>query len=109
MRKFGIVAGLMASIMLAPVDVVAHSKSHVFFGVTLGPFWYGPPAYYYAPPAYYYPPPVAYYPPPPVYYPPASVYGADCRPIQGRGEETGRIYDGIACRQPDGTWRVTPR
>ena len=108
MRKIGILAAFVALTILAPGDAAAHSKSRFFFGVTLGPFWYGPPAYY-GPAPYYYGPPVVYYPPPPMYYPPAVASGADCRPVQGRGEETGRIYEGIACRQPDGTWRVTPR
>jgi len=105
MRIVRILAALMALILVAPGEAAAHGKSRFFFGVTLGPIWYGPPTYYYGPPVAYYPPP------PPVYYPPAPavVYSPDCRPVQGRGEETGRIYEGIACRQPDGSWRVTPR
>ncbi len=91
--------------LVAPSDAAAHSRSAFVFGLNV-PLFYGPPAYYspyYAPPAVYYQPPVYYAPPP------AVVTAPDCRPVTGRGETTGYVYEGIACRQPDGSWRVTPR
>ena len=63
------------------------------------------------PPVYYYPPPPVYYPPPPVVYapPPAPVVvqsAPTCTSGQWR-QQDGSIVNGVACRQPDGTWRLS--
>jgi hypothetical protein len=94
-----------------------------FVGFSLGvplagpayPAYYPPPAYYYPPPppVYYGPPPLAYAPPPVSYAPPPPAYAptapsSTCHEyrsmvtIDGRPQQT---Y-GIACRQPDGSWRI---
>ena len=100
----GLGTALLLLVGAAP-DAAAHTHSAFVFGLNV-PLFYGPPAYYYP----YYAPPAAYYPPP-VYYAPTPAVAAppDCRPVTGRGESTGYVYEGIACRQPDGSWRVTPR
>lgn len=83
------------------------------------PVYYQQPVYYHPAPVYYQPAPVYYEPSPPrvVYYQPApppppavsydSVY---CREGTWQGVIGGtyqQIY-GTACRQPDGSWRITP-
>ncbi len=87
---------------------------------------YYAPAYYAPAPVYYAPAP-AYYAPPPVYYAPArAAYAAPpsrppavaslgydtsyCREGTWQGVIGGtyqQIY-GTACRQPDGSWRISP-
>jgi len=74
--------------------------------VVVGLGFYAPPP----PPVYYAPPPVYYAPPPPVYYtpPPAvvqAVPSGSCTSGQWR-QQDGSIVNGVACQQPDGTWRL---
>lgn len=102
--------------------------SSVFIG---GDFGYWPYGYGYWPGYYYdYPPPVVYAPPPVAYYPPPAAYAAPvpapapaatapaaqnpaidqsyCRQYQGTVMVDGATQpsSGVACRQPDGTWRI---
>ncbi len=100
-RRLSVVLFVIVAVGTA-ATAEAHSRSHVFLGFHFGPWLYGPPAYAYPPPVVYYPPPVYAYPAP------AIVTTPECRVIEGRGETTGNIYRGTACRQPDGTWRVFP-
>ena len=98
-------------------------RSSVFIGGDFGfwPYGYG---YGYAPDYYAYPPPVVYAPPPPVAYyappvAPAAPVAANpaanqavdqsyCRQYQGTVMVDGATQpsSGVACRQPDGTWRI---
>jgi hypothetical protein len=98
-------------------------RSSVFIGGDFGfwPYGYG---YDYAPDYYAYPPPVVYAPPPPAaYYAPPVAPGAPaaanpaanqtvdqsyCRQYQGTVMVDGATQpsSGVACRQPDGTWRI---
>jgi hypothetical protein len=82
-----------------------HGGTHVFLGFNFGPpAYYTPyPSYYYYPPAVYYPPPVYYVPPP---APPVVVQNApSCTSGQWR-QPDGSIVNGVACQQPDGSWRL---
>lgn len=93
-------------------------------GLTRG-YGYGgyyAPAYYAPAPVYYAPTPV-YYAPAPVYYAPARVSYAAPPVVPSRGYDTSycregtwegviagayqQVY-GTACRQPDGSWHITP-
>jgi hypothetical protein len=74
-----------------------------------------PPVVYAAPPVVYAPPPVAYAPPagyvaPPGYVSPpvAAPAAQDCREYQSQTTIDGRPQPttGMACRQPDGSWRI---
>jgi hypothetical protein len=77
-----------------------------------GYYYRPPPGYYYAPPAYGYAPPQQYYVAAPrpaaPYLPPAAYDRSYCREFTGRVTIEGRevTSHGIACRQPDGTWRI---
>jgi hypothetical protein len=102
-----------------------HGGTRVFLGFGFGfgfpgccfgwPYYAGYPAYAYDyAPAVYAPPtyvsPSTAYAPAPVASAPAS--GAEeCREFQNRVTIGGRAETayGVACRQPDGTWRIAPR
>lgn len=87
------------------------SRGMVGLGFGFGPWWgpydsYAPPAYAYPPPVYSVPPPPApatAAPPPP---PGASV--GPCRRFESTVIVDGqaRVARGLACPQPDGTWRI---
>ncbi len=94
---------LALGVSLLPSPAAAdwhHGGSHVVIG--LG--FYAPPPVYYAPaPAYYYPAP------PPVVVEPAPVIVQQYQPTCQNGDwrqEDGSIVSGIACLQPDGTWKL---
>ena len=62
------------------------------------------------PPVYYYPPPAAYYPPPPVVVAPPAPTVVQASPTCTSGQwrqQDGSIVNGVACRQPNGTWQLT--
>ena len=94
------VAGLTAS------PAAAHTRT--FIGIHVGiPLHAGPPAYYYGPyygPYYYAPAPV-YYLPPPVYYYAPTVAVPNCSSGRWR-QADGSIVSGVACLQPNGTWKL---
>jgi hypothetical protein len=99
--------GLAFVASLAIVGVTpASARTSTFLSFSVGlPLYAGPPAYgpYYAPPYYYAPAPV-YYAPPPVVVTPAPVAPA-CR--SGLWRQTdGSVVNGVACFQPNGTWRL---
>ena len=80
---------------------------HVF----IGGYGFGPWSYYGYDPYYYYPPPVAYAPPPVAYAQPPTAPAYDqsfCRNYQTTVVVDGvsQPTSGVACRQPDGTWRI---
>jgi hypothetical protein len=79
----------------------------VGLGFGFGPWW--GPYDSYAPPAYAYPPPVYSVPPPPPSRVPASQsrLGA-CQQFDSTVIVDGqqRIARGLACPQPDGSWRI---
>lgn len=85
---------------------------HFFLGLNFGVPLYSP--YYYPPPpaVVYEPPPVVVAPPPPVAYapapPPASAVPPGCREFHSTVTIGGRPQKawGIACPQPDGTWKI---
>jgi hypothetical protein len=123
MRRFLILAGLAATVLVASAP--AEARSRVGFG-----FHFGFPAYhpaYYAPyPYYYYPRPVYYAPPPVVYSappagaahgspPPGAVVreGRDSSGNLCREYSTTTMIDGrptpaygTACQRPDGQWQI---
>jgi hypothetical protein len=106
---------LAGGIFLAAPAAEARGFVGLSLGLPLGPAYpayYPPPAYYYPPPPVYYgPPPVAYAPPPVAYAPPpaqATAARDTCREYQSTATIDGRPQQtyGLACRQPDGTWRI---
>jgi hypothetical protein len=124
MRKLGIygvlavLGGLVTAAPVARADSLSFAFGHfgrhsgVFVGGTfgLGPYYpYSPyyPSYGYYPyyPYYYYPPPVVYVQPAPR---PAGYDRSYCREYQSTAQVNGvaQPVHGIACRQPDGTWRI---
>jgi hypothetical protein len=122
----GSVALSAAGLALAPTAAQARVHVGIGIGVPLfGPGYYAapypyyapyypapypaPPAYYAAPPAYYAPPP-AYYAPPPAGAAPAAVApsSSTCREYSSTqiiGGSPQQVF-GIACQQPDGSWRI---
>ena len=79
--------------------------------VVIGLGFYAPPPVYYAPPPVYYAPaPAYYYPaPPPMVVEPAPMIVQQYRPTCENGDwrqDDGSIVSGIACLQPNGTWRL---
>ena len=78
----------------------------VGLGFGFGPWW--GPYDSYAPPAYAYPPPVYSVPPPPPPRAPAQTRLGACQEFQSTVIVDGqpRIARGLACPQPDGSWRI---
>jgi hypothetical protein len=111
-------AALAGGVLLASPAAEARGFVGLSFGLPLGgPAYYPPPpSYYYYPPPAYYGPPAGYYEPPPVAYAPPPAYAPPsapassdgCREYQSTATIDGRPQQthGIACRQPDGTWRI---
>ena len=127
--RVGCACGVVLAAMLA-IPGAAEARSSVYVGV--GPVWpaYPPPHHHY----YYPPPPVYVAPPPPVvYYEPApapAVVFTQPQPAPVTVNPAGPAYTarngqlcreyqttlmiggvpqpshGIACQQPDGTWRM---
>lgn len=100
-----LVAGAVTMAVAAQSPATARTFVSLHVGV---PLYAGPPAYYYGPyyAPYAYAPAPVYYPPPPVYYAPPVMAAPNCS--TGRWRQTdGSIVSGIACLQPDGTWRLT--
>ncbi|HLI12939.1 MAG TPA: hypothetical protein VKY65_15205 [Alphaproteobacteria bacterium] len=104
---FGAVGLVFAlSLVATPAHAYWHHCWHcgprVFIG--LGAVYPPPPVYYYPPPPPYYyapPPPVVVAPPPPV----IVQGGPSCTSGKWR-QEDGSIVNGVACLQPDGTWKL---
>lgn len=97
------VALMASTVAIAAIAGTASAEARTFVGIHVGvPLYAGPPAYYY-PPYYYYPAPV-YYAPRPVYYVPAPV-APNCSSGRWR-QADGSIVNGVACLQPDGSWRL---
>lgn len=99
--------GAVAALAVACGGGAAVARSGLI-GLGFGPWW-GPPDAY-APPAYAYPPPIYAVPPPP---PTASLRAAPdplggCRELESTVIVDGqtRVARGLACPQPDGSWRV---
>jgi hypothetical protein len=94
--------------VLAGGFAVGPAEARTFVSVGVGlplafPVYAPPPPVVYAPPAYA--PPVAYVPPAPVAYSRTT-----CREFQKTIVIDGQQQNGfgVACLQPDGTWRVAP-
>jgi hypothetical protein len=81
-------------------------SSIVGLGFGYGPWW--APYDAYAPPAYAYPPPVYAVPPPPPRSGAAQSQLGECREFESTVIVDGqpRLARGLACPQPDGTWRI---
>ena len=102
-------AVLMALVMTMAIASVSSATARTCVSLHVGiPLYAGPPAYYYGPyyaPYAYAPAPIYYNSPPPEYYAPPAVAVPNCS--NGRWRQTdGSIVSGIACLQPDGTWRL---
>jgi hypothetical protein len=61
------------------------------------------------PPVYYYPPPAVYYASPPVVVAPPAPTVVQAAPTCTSGQwrqQDGSVVNGVACRQPNGTWQL---
>ncbi len=117
MRMLGAMTrpAVLGALMLAAVIGlgVSPAAARYFIGVGVGVPWWGPyygppPPYYYYPPPYYAPPPVVVAPP--VTYAPAPApAAAQAAPTCNQGQwrqQDGSVVNGVACLQPDGTWKL---
>ena len=119
---FAAAAALTTGLLMAAGPAEARGGGgHVFVGFGCCgfgyPYYAGYPAYYPAPyypaPAYYAPPaypPAPGYPPTPGYGPAAAPAqpASDCRNVKTTTTIDGvkRALNGVACRQPDGSWAL---
>jgi hypothetical protein len=111
MRRFLMVAaavGLAMVLQPGAAQAWSHgSRTSVFLGFN---GWYPPPPVIYAPPPAAYPaPPVAQSVPAPVEPAPQPLAGQpNCREYTTNVEVAGQPQQGygVACQQPDGTWRI---
>ncbi len=99
------VLGAFASVMILFGPATADARSGMI-GFGFGPWW--GPYDAYAPPAYAYPPPVYSVPPPPPRRGAAAAKLGPCREFESTVIVDGqqRIARGLACPQPDGSWRI---
>jgi hypothetical protein len=107
----GAAAVLFGSLAAGP----AQARTFVSVGVGLPLFGFAPPPVVYAPPPVYYAPPPVYYTPAPTAVPAPAAYAPaptpatqNCRQYQTTIQVNGQPQQsyGIACQQPDGTWRI---
>jgi hypothetical protein len=113
---FGIVTALLVTCGRMPAEAGARGRLPLYvpirgalgLGFGFGQWW-GPPDSY-APPAYGYPPPVYTVPPPDsaADVPPPPTLPKGCREFRSTVIVDGqvRVSHGLACRRPDGTWRI---
>lgn len=97
--------GAFASVLILFGAAAADARDGIF-GFGFGPWW--GPYDAYAPPAYAYPPPVYSVPPPPPQRGATANRLGPCREFQSTVIVDGqpRIARGLACPQPDGSWRI---
>jgi hypothetical protein len=89
-----------------PSSLYKESRGIVGLGFGWGPWW--GPYDAFAPPAYAYPPPIYSIPPPGGPGSPAHSRRGACRQFQSTVIVDGqaRVAKGLACPQPDGSWRI---
>jgi hypothetical protein len=120
MRSSPIIASALGGVLSLGVLLGAPAaQARVFVGVGIGvpgpvvvapaPVVVAPPPVVYAPPPVAYAPPAGYVAPPGYVSPPVAAPAAqDCREYQSQTTIDGRPQPttGMACRQPDGSWRI---